>query len=67
MRFQILCQGVDMKVQSSPLLSRKEVAEKLKVSVRTVIRMEHRGLLNPVRLSRCIIRHTSDSIEGLLK
>jgi hypothetical protein len=56
-----------MKVQSSPLLSRKEVAEKLKVSVRTVIRMESRGLLNPVRLSRCIIRHRSDSIEGLLK
>jgi DNA-binding transcriptional MerR regulator len=54
-----------MKVHSC-LLSRKEVAEKLAVSTRTIIRLEQRGVLSPLRISRGIVRHTAASIEKLI-
>jgi predicted site-specific integrase-resolvase len=48
------------------LTTRKELADALRVSVRTVIRMERRGLLEPVRLSAGCVRYNEESVAQIL-
>lgn len=48
------------------LLSRKDVAKLLGVSVRTVLRLEVRNLISPIRLSRGLIRYSFESIQRLI-
>lgn len=47
----------------SPLFSRKEVADLLNVSTRTVARWELTGVLKPIRLSRRAVRYSPQEIQ----
>ena len=49
------------------LLSRREAAELLTVSTRTVARLEDRGKLTPIRLSSRTIRYARKDVLALLE
>ena len=49
------------------LLSRQDVADWLSVSVMSVIRLEHRGLLHPVVLGPRMIRYRKSEVAELVR
>jgi predicted DNA-binding transcriptional regulator AlpA len=52
---------------TSNLITRKEAAAHLRVSERTIYRLERRGLLQPVKLSYRCIRYRWSALQVLIK
>ena len=55
-----------MSIDTSPLLSRKEVARFLKVTHRTVARWEAAGAIKPIRWSSRAIRYDQRDVDRLV-
>ncbi len=54
-------------MKNSNLLKRKEVADRLRVTARTIRSYELSGKLNPVRLNGRMIRYDSAEVEKLIR
>jgi predicted site-specific integrase-resolvase len=55
-----------MKHITSQLLTRRDTAATLSISVRSLIRLEQKGILHPIRLSRGLVRHNSEAVAEIL-
>ncbi|HPY31120.1 MAG TPA: helix-turn-helix domain-containing protein [Verrucomicrobiota bacterium] len=58
--------NVDKSQSLYSLLSRKQTADLLGVSTRTLRRMERRGELDPIRISSRLVRYSASQIRELL-
>ena len=59
----------DTKSKTSPypeLLSRRQVAARLSVSIETIKRMQRRGLLQPIILNARLLRYRATDIDRLI-
>lgn len=49
-----------------PMLSRKEVAYRLNVSIRTIFNYQERGMLNPTYINQRIVRYSEAEVDDLI-
>ena len=54
------------KTTMSELVTRKEAAERLRVSTKTIYRLQRKGLLTALMISSRCIRYRSDEVERLI-
>jgi DNA-binding transcriptional MerR regulator len=54
-------------MKNTDLMKRKEVAERLRVTSRTIRSYEQAGKLHPIRLNERVIRYDSKEVEKLIK
>ena len=55
-----------VRIESDPLHSRREIATQIGCCVRTIVRAEKRGELIPVRLSTRLIRYRASDVARWL-
>jgi len=54
-------------MKNTDLMKRKEVADRLRVTSRTIRSYEQAGKLHPVRLNGRVIRYNAADVEKLIK